>query len=87
MTSDNGFLVSLAETPIAEGVTAHSIIAVEGDGPPEEGNDGVVTFESARLDGAASEYVVRSGHSAQSHPLTIREVRRILGEHIDELSR
>ncbi len=87
MTSDNGFLVSLAEQPIAEGVTAHSIIAVEGDGPPEEGNDGVVTFESARLDGVASEYVVRSGHSAQSHPMTIREVRRILGEHIDMLSR
>ncbi len=82
MTSDNRFLVSLAGMPIAEGVTAHSIIAVQGDGPPEEGNDGVVAFESARLDGVASEYVVRSGHSAQSHPLTIREVRRILQEHI-----
>ena len=37
MTSDNRFLVSLAGMPIAEGVTAHSIIAVQGDGPPEEG--------------------------------------------------
>lgn len=82
MTSDNRFLVALADMPIAEGVSAHSIIAVRGDGPPEEGDDGVVTFESAQLDGVASEYVVRSGHSAQSHPLTIREVRRILGEHI-----
>ena len=82
MTPDNRFLTSLAGMPIAEGVTAHSIIAVQGDGPPEESNDGVVAFESARLDGVASEYVVRSGHSMQSHPLTIREVRRILGEHI-----
>jgi len=29
----------------------------------------------------ASEKVVRSGHSTQSHPETIEEVRRILREH------
>jgi hypothetical protein len=81
MTTDSRFLLSLAELPIADGVTAHSIIAIEGDGPPEEGNDGVVTFESAHIDGVASEYIVRSDHSTQSHPLTIGEVRRILGEH------
>jgi hypothetical protein len=41
----------------------------------------MVTFEASRLDGPASEFVVfDSGHSTQSHPLTILEMRRILIE-------
>ena len=32
----------------------------------------------AHIDGVESELVVRSGHSAQQHPDTIAEVRRIL---------
>ena len=36
---------------------------------------------SASIEGVASELVVRSGHSAQSHPDTIEEVRRLLLEH------
>jgi pimeloyl-ACP methyl ester carboxylesterase len=81
MTSANRFLSVLGSKRIADGVDAHTIIAVSGDGPPEEGDDGVVAYRSAHLDGVASEYVVRSGHSTQSSPLTIREVRRILAEH------
>ena len=54
---------------------------MQGDGPPEEGADGVVKYESAHIEGVASELVVRSGHSAQAHPQTIEEVRRILLEH------
>jgi hypothetical protein len=60
---------------------AHSIIAVQGDGPPEEGDDGVVKYSSAHIDGVASEKIVRSSHSTQGHPETIQEVKRILFEH------
>ena len=67
----------LANIPVAPGVAAHSIIAVQGAGPVEEGDDGVVKYRSAHLDGVVSEKVVRSGHSTQSHPETIEEVRRI----------
>jgi hypothetical protein len=81
MTPESPFLAALVEMPIDERVTAHSIIAVLGNGPYEEGNDGIVEFQSAHLEGVASEHVVRSGHSTQSHPLTIREVRRILHDH------
>jgi hypothetical protein len=56
-------------------VTSHSSIAIKG-------NDGVVEFKSAHLDGVASEFVVRSEHSCQEHPFTIEEVRRILLEHL-----
>jgi hypothetical protein len=67
--------------PIVEGVTAHSIIAVQGDGNPEDGADGIVMYKSAHIDGVASEKVVRSSHSTQDHPKTIREIKRILFEH------
>jgi pimeloyl-ACP methyl ester carboxylesterase len=81
MTPGNPFLQTLAAIPVAPGVTAHSIIAVRGDGPPEEGSDGVVKYSSAHIEGVASELVVRSGHSTQAEPATIEEVRRILLEH------
>jgi hypothetical protein len=81
MTPGNFFIRTLSALPVAPGIQAHSIIAVKGDGPLEEGSDGVVSYESARLDGVASELVVRSGHSAQDQPATIEEIRRILLEH------
>ncbi len=84
MDWSNPFLRTLASLPIAPGVKAHSIIAVDGDGPPEEGDDGVVEYTSAHIGGVTSQIVVRSSHSAQGQPATIEEVRRILFEHLGE---
>jgi pimeloyl-ACP methyl ester carboxylesterase len=81
MTPGNPFVRTLADLPIAPGVHAHSIIAVDGKGPPG-GNDGVVAYDSAHIDGVESELVVRSPHSCQSNPHTIAEVKRILLEHL-----
>jgi pimeloyl-ACP methyl ester carboxylesterase len=81
MSPGHRFVKTLAELPIAPGVIANSIIAVKGDGPVEEGNDGVVEYTSAHIEGVESELVVRSAHSTQSNPNTIEEVRRILLEH------
>jgi hypothetical protein len=47
----------------------------------EDGSDGVVEYKSAHVDGVESELVVRSGHSTQSDPRSIEEVRRILLAH------
>jgi pimeloyl-ACP methyl ester carboxylesterase len=74
------FIRTLSRSPIPPWVTTHSIIAVRGIGPPEGLSDGVVRYESAHLDGVASEKIVHSGHSAQDKPETIEEVRRILRE-------
>jgi len=88
MRPGNSFLTELADTPIAPGVTAHSIIPVRGDPPPDGQSDGVVRYESAHLDWVASELVVpRAGHSVQSNPLAIEEVGRILLEHADQVCR
>jgi pimeloyl-ACP methyl ester carboxylesterase len=82
MDPESDFVRLLGSLPIAPGVKAHSIVAVEGDGPVEAGNDGVVEWKSAHLDGATSELVVRCDHSCQSNPLAIVEVRRILLEQL-----
>jgi hypothetical protein len=82
MRPGNRLVRTLSASPIAPGVTAHSIIPVQGEGPPQGQNDGVVRYESAHLEGVASEKIVRSSHSTQSTPATILEVRRILYEHL-----
>ena len=60
---------------MAPGIHAHSIIAVQGTGPIEDGDDGVVKYSSAHIAGVESELVIRSGHSVQGHPLAVDEVR------------
>jgi hypothetical protein len=72
------FIRALAAIPIDPRVKAHSIIGILGNGPPEAGNDGIVEYRSAHLDGVVSEKIVRSFHSMLGHPETIEEVRRIL---------
>ena len=84
MTPGSLLVQMLARTPVADGIKAHSIIPVRGDGPVETGDDGVVEYRSAHIQGVESEYVVRSGHSTQADPRTIEEVRRILLLHWEE---
>jgi hypothetical protein len=81
MSPNHPFIKTLSIIPIDPGVEAHSIIAVKGTGPVETGEDGVVKYESAHIDGVKSELVVRWEHSVQGQPEAILEVRRILLEH------
>jgi len=78
MSPNSPLIKSLAAIPIPPGVHAHSIIPVATNGPLAQGTDGVVRYSSAHIDGVDSELVVHSGHSTQSNPATIAEVRRIL---------
>ncbi len=79
---DNRMLNFLRSLPFAPGVVYHSVIGNrEEDGVPG-GSDGIVPYLSSHLDGAASELVVKSGHSVQVNPLAIQELRRILIEHL-----
>ena len=69
-------LHALADLPIE--VPFHSIIGQTHPGAVETSSDGVVPYPSSHLDGASSEMVVRSGHSACEKPDAQREVIRIL---------
>jgi hypothetical protein len=82
MFASSPFVRVLSESPLASGVPAHSIIAVQGQGNPLGLDDGVVAYKSAHLDGVESEVIVQSPHSLQSNPAAILEVRRILRDHV-----
>lgn len=84
MSPRNPWLLALADIPPAPGVAAHSIVAIRGREGPPEGGDGVVSYQSAHVEYARSEFVVRSGHSCQRRSDVIEEVRRILMEHMAE---
>ena len=82
MSPNNPFIETLSTIPVAPGVRVNSIVAVKGEGPPyDDGDDGVVQYRSAHLEGVESELVVHSEHSVQDHPVAIEEIRRILLEH------
>jgi hypothetical protein len=81
MSPRHPFIRALADIPVAPSVTVNSIVAVEGDGPVEQGDDGVVKYTSAHIEPVESELVVKSSHSTQGNPYTIEEVRRILRLH------
>jgi triacylglycerol esterase/lipase EstA (alpha/beta hydrolase family) len=81
MNPGNLFIRNLSAIPIAPGVVAYSIIAVDSDEPLDQAGDGVVKYMSAHIDGVASEKIVHSEHSVQGNPEAIQEVKRILIEH------
>lgn len=84
MSPEDPLLNAIADLPLAPGVRGNSIIAIKGDGDPKLGNDGVVEYKSAHLEGMDSEFIARSAHSCQDKPATIEEVRRILLKHLEE---
>jgi pimeloyl-ACP methyl ester carboxylesterase len=85
MSPGNPAIEALRAIPVASGIHAHSIIPTLQDGPLETRDDGVVKYKSAHINGVDSELVIEhQGHSAQSNPLAVREIRRIL---IEQLAR
>jgi pimeloyl-ACP methyl ester carboxylesterase len=75
------FVEAVNKIPIAQGIPYHSIMGDRGRGDTPNSSDGVVPYWSSHLDGARSELVVNSNHSAQYNPQAIREVERILKTH------
>jgi pimeloyl-ACP methyl ester carboxylesterase len=74
----NRFVQSVNRIPITPGIPYHSIIGDRGKGDTPNSSDGVVAYWSSHLDGARSELIVPSNHSAPLNPQAIAEVARIL---------
>jgi len=79
---DSDVLNALLHMTPGEGIIFHSIIGSIRPTPVPQSTDGVVSYQSSHLDGVKSELVVRSDHGVQKDPEAIREVRRILLEHL-----
>jgi hypothetical protein len=82
LSPNNRFVREVNKLPIAPGITYHSIMGDRGKGDTPDSSDGVVPYWSSHLDGAASEKIVPSGHSAHENPEGIEEVRRILNSRL-----
>jgi hypothetical protein len=80
----NPVLQAINQLPLSEAVPFHSIVGYSGKEALPAGGDGVVPYMSAHLDGALSELVVSSDHSAEETDTAILEMRRILTVHYNE---
>lgn len=81
---DNKALKLLMEIPLSNNVKCHTVCGNdEAPGIPY-GTDGIVPYTSSHLECVKSEKIVKSGHSVHHTPLGIKEVERILLEHLKE---
>jgi pimeloyl-ACP methyl ester carboxylesterase len=81
LAPNNQFVKALNTIPITPGIAYHSIMGDRGRGDTPNSSDGIVPYWSSHLDGAQSELIVASSHSAHQNPKAIEEVRRILHLH------
>lgn len=78
MRRDSPMLRELRELRPPSNVATRSIIPVKNGPKGPGGDDGVVSYESAHLEGVEAETIVPTGHFCQDSPAVIAEVRRIL---------
>ena len=86
LSPNNRFVKAINTLPLTPGIPFHSIMGDRGKGgnkdeTPPISSDGIVPYWSSHLDGAQSELIVPSSHSAHQNPQAIEEVRRILKLH------
>jgi pimeloyl-ACP methyl ester carboxylesterase len=78
LSPNDRFVRILNTLPIAGHTPYYSIIGDRGRGDTPHSSDGVVPYWSSHLDGAQSERIVPSGHSAHENKEGMEEVDRIL---------
>lgn len=80
------FMQITAPVQIKAGLPYHLIMGqIEPNSPVLDSSDGIVPYRSSHLDGAMSERVIQGGHSIQSTPEAVLELRRILRLHLDSI--
>ncbi|WP_216935671.1 MULTISPECIES: triacylglycerol lipase [unclassified Acinetobacter] len=85
--SENSKFTALTEDiQPSKNIKFHSIIGNMVDTQdPKLMSDDIVSYESAYLNGAVSNKVIKSGHSIQETPEAVLELRRILRLHLSDL--
>jgi len=80
---DNPMHGIMMNQPIASNVVYYSIIGNKDKANTPGGTDGVVPYSSSHLAGTREEIIIHSGHSAQTKPRTIMEIKKILIKHLN----
>jgi pimeloyl-ACP methyl ester carboxylesterase len=78
LSPESRFVNSINTIPMTPGVPYHTIIGDRGRGDSPNSSDGTVPYWSSHMQGAATEDIVPSNHSAHQDPHAIAEVLRIL---------
>jgi pimeloyl-ACP methyl ester carboxylesterase len=86
LAPNNRFVKAIQKIPLTPGIPYHVISGDRGKGGNKDQtkpvmSDGVVPYWSSHMEGAQSELVVPSSHSAHQNPEAIAEVERILKQH------
>jgi pimeloyl-ACP methyl ester carboxylesterase len=81
LAPNNRFVKAINKVPLTCGIPYHTIAGDRGRGDTPNSSDGVVPYWSSHLEGAESELIVPSSHSAHQNPQAIQEVLRILKRH------
>lgn len=85
LATDNPTIRAINKLPFAHGTRLHSVVGHGKFLPLFAPGDGVVPTSSARLGGVESELLVNDWHTHVHRDLrTIREIERILHDHLDE---
>jgi pimeloyl-ACP methyl ester carboxylesterase len=78
LAPNNRFVKAINTVPITPGIPYYVICGDRGKGGAPNCSDGVVPYWSSHMDGAQSELIVPSSHSAHQNAQAIDEVERIL---------
>jgi len=78
LSPKNRFVLAINEIPLVQGIPYHTIQGDRGRGDTPNSSDGVVPYWSSHMEGAQSECIVPSDHSAHQNPKAFDEVARIL---------
>ncbi|HEY3901708.1 MAG TPA: alpha/beta hydrolase [Chthoniobacter sp.] len=81
LSPDSRFVRAVNTLPLTPGVPYDTIIGDRGRGDSPNSSDGVVPYWSSHMDGAQSEHIVPSNHSAHQNPQAIADVLQILKAH------
>lgn len=86
LSPENRFVKEINNISITPGIPYHVISGDRGKGGNKDKtnpvmSDGIVPYWSSHMDGARSEIVVPSSHSAHQNQQAIAEVKRILKQH------
>ena len=89
LAPNNRFVKAIQTMPLTAGIPYHVISGDRGKGGNRDRtapccSDGIVPYWSSHMDGAQSELVVPSSHSAHQNPQAIAEVKRILKLHAQQ---
>jgi pimeloyl-ACP methyl ester carboxylesterase len=83
LSPQSRFVRAVNTIPMTPGVPYHTIIGDRGRGDSPNSSDGTVPYWSSHMEGAKTEDIVPSNHSAHQDPQAIAEVLRILKSHAE----